>query len=98
MAYIATFQATANPTHVDTIKRSLSILERESRTQPGTIRYKFYQAKDDPTIFMLFAIWEREADWKNHVESDAHERHVRALPDGAWVSPPQPTRWQTVAD
>ncbi len=96
MAYIATFQATANPNHVDTIKRSLSILERDSRAQPGTIRYEFYQAEDDPTVFILFAIWESEADWKNHVASDAHDRHVQALPDGAWASPPQQIRWQTL--
>lgn len=98
MAYFATFQATANPTHVDTIKHSLSILERESRTQPGTIRYEFYQAEDDPTVFMLFAIWESEADWQNHVASDAHDRHVQALPDGAWVSPPKQIRWQPLAN
>ena len=94
MAFIATFHARANPDHVDEIHHSLSILERESREQPGTIRYEFYHAADDPTVVMLFGIWESEADWKNHVASDAHDRHVQGLPDGAWIKPPQKTGWQ----
>jgi quinol monooxygenase YgiN len=93
MSFVATFRGIAAPDHVDAIKASLVTLQEESRTQSGTLRYEFYQMEDDPTVFMLFAVWQREADWRAHVASPAHDRHVERLPAGAWATPPQMTRW-----
>ena len=96
MAFVATFRGVAAPDHVDAVKRSVVILQRESREQPGTLRSEFYQPEDDPTVFMLFAVWKSEADWRAHVASPAHDRHVQRLPEGAWATPPQMTRWQAL--
>lgn len=93
MPFIATFRGVAASEHVETIKASLAVLQEESREQPGTLRYEFYQMEDDPRVFMLFAVWAGEADWRAHVASPAHDRHVARLPGGAWTTPPQMTRW-----
>jgi quinol monooxygenase YgiN len=92
MAYTATFQGTAALEYVDVVRKALVILARESRKEPGTIRYEFYQLEDDPTNFLLFAIWENEAAWQAHVAGDAHARHVASLPEGAWAKRPVMTR------
>ncbi|MBX3054432.1 MAG: antibiotic biosynthesis monooxygenase [Caldilineaceae bacterium] len=98
MAFVAMFQGTAAPEHLSTVKESVAILERESRDQPGTIRYEFYQSADDPTVFLLFAIWETEADWRAHVASEAHQKHVASLPAGAWKLRPVKSEWQALTN
>ena len=75
MAFAILTQGTATPGHVDLVRNALMTLAREGGNASGTIRYEFYQPKDDPTVFFLFAIWENEADWKAHVTSDAHDRY-----------------------
>jgi quinol monooxygenase YgiN len=96
MAYIATFQGTAAVEHIDTIRTSMLILQQESQAQPGTLRYEFYQSQENPAVFLLFAIWDDQADWQAHVASDAHKQHVARLPAGAWAIPPVRTDWQAV--
>lgn len=97
MAFVAVFQGTAAPEHLLAVKRSVAILEQESREQPGTIRYEFYQSKDDPVVFMLFGIWETRADWQAHVASEAHHKHVASLPSGAWQVRPSMREWQALS-
>ncbi len=97
MAFVAIFQATASPEYLPIVKHSVAILEQESREQPGTIRYEFYQSKDDPIVFMLFGIWETKADWQAHVASEAHKKHESSLPAGAWKIPPAMREWQVVS-
>lgn len=94
MTHVATFQGRAATEHLDTVKASLETLAQESIAQPGTIRYEFYQAETDPQVILLFAVWETEADWRAHIASDAHERHVASLPAGAWAQSPTRVVWQ----
>ncbi len=98
MAFVAMFQGTAAAEHLSTVKESVAILERESRDQPGTIRYEFYQSAEEPTLFLLFAIWETEADWRAHIASEAHRKHVSFLPAGAWKIRPAKSEWQALSD
>ena len=69
MTFIATFEGRASAQHLLALQESLATLEQESRAQPGTIRYEFYQSAEEPTRFMLLGIWEDEADWHAHVAS-----------------------------
>lgn len=98
MAYAATFQGRAAPEHLGTVKNALAALARESRKEPGTIRYEFYQHSDDPSVFLLFAIWESEEAWQAHLAAEAHTRHVASLPDGAWENPPEQTRLEPLEE
>lgn len=94
MTYVATFQGTAAAEHIDAVQEAVRILERETQGQPGLIRYEFYQSTENPAVFLLFSIWETEADLRAHVVSAAHERHVASLPPGAWAIPPAKSDWQ----
>ncbi len=98
MAFVAQFQGTAASEHIETVRRALVTLARESRKETGTIRYEFYQHEESPNVFLLFAIWESEAAWQAHVAGDAHERHVASLPEGAWAVRPVMTRLQALED
>ena len=97
MAYVATFQGKAATEHIDALKKSMQRLANESVKQPGTIRYEFYQSEDEPEVFLLFAIWETEADWQTHVSSEAHIQHVESLPSNAWEVPPKRVVWNPVS-
>ena len=92
MTFSAIFQGTASAEHADTLRRSLITLARESRREPRTLRYEFYQHADDPLVFLLFAVWESEEDWQAHLSRPAHEQHVASRPEGAWAKGPTMTR------
>jgi quinol monooxygenase YgiN len=94
MAFAALFQGTVASEHLDVVKIALTTLARECENDPGTIRYEFYQPQNDPTIVILFAIWQNEADWQAHVASDAHDRYAKSLPADAWVIRPVLTKLQ----
>jgi len=96
MPFAALFQGTAAPEHLETLKKLQATLARESMEEPGTVRYEFYQAADDPTHILLFAIWESEADWQAHRTGDVHNRYVASLPEGVWTNRPQMTRLQAL--
>ena len=98
MAFVADFQGTAAVGHVDTVRESVARLARESREEPGTIRYEFYQHEEYPAVFLLFGIWESEEDWRSHVAGKAHREHVASLPEGAWAIPPAMTRLVALDD
>lgn len=98
MAFAAMFRGTAAPDHVQTLRRALAQLAREARTEPGTLRYEFYQPADDPLVLILFAVWENEADWQAHLAAPAHKRYVAALPPDAWANPPAMTRLHALED
>ena len=98
MAFAALFQGTAAPEHVETLRESLTTLARKGRNEPGTIRYEFYNHEDEPAVFLLFAVWESEADWQAHVAGDAHTQHIASRPEDAWTIPPTMTRLRALAD
>ena len=90
--FAALFHGTAAPEHLDTLTKAQTLLAQESRQEPGTIRYDFYQQEDDPTQIMLLGIWESEADFEAHIPGDAHTSYAASLPEGAWATPPSMTR------
>lgn len=92
MSYIAMFRGRASRQHLDTVRRALQKLAHDAVHEPRTLQYEFYQEEDDPAVFILFAAWESEADWRAHVAADAHQEYVASLPDGAWESAPVQTR------
>jgi len=98
MAHIATFQGTAAVEHIEAVRASTRILQRESQAHTGMLRYEFYQSQENPALFLLVTIWEEEADLRAHVASDAHQQHVARLPAGAWAIPPVKTTWQRLHD
>jgi quinol monooxygenase YgiN len=79
---------------VETVKNALAALAQNSQNEPGLIRYRFFQSKDDPAVFIHFALWQNEVDWRTHVASEIHEAYARSLPEGAWAIPPAATRLQ----
>ena len=60
------------------------------------IRYEYFQAKEDPTQFMYFSIWESEADKGRFTASAAHAEMSDSLPEGAWKTPPNSTVLQSL--
>jgi len=60
----------------------LRIMVRETRLEPGCIRYEANQSADDPRRFLIYEVYRDEAAQTAHEESE-HFRHLvveEALP------------------
>lgn len=96
MAFIWMVQATAAQEHVGAVSGALLKLAPEGQNAPGSIRYEYFQSKEDPTQFMHFSIWESEADKEQFNASQAHQEILGSLPEDAWIIPPAPTVLQAL--
>lgn len=91
MAFTWMIQATVAEEHIDTFKEVLLKLAPHGQSAEGSIRYEYYQSKENPTQFLHFSIWESEADKNRFNDSEAHVEILGSLPEGTWASPPAPT-------
>jgi quinol monooxygenase YgiN len=96
MKFVILTQGKAAPDKVEAVKKASVILAHEGSNEPGTIFYEIYQTEDDPTLFMVFAIFESEAAWKTHVESDAHAQFRKSLPEDTWEVIPKRTNLKSL--
>jgi quinol monooxygenase YgiN len=98
MTFIWIIQGTVAEEHVDAVKAALLKLAPHGRMAPGSIRYEYFQAKEEPTQFMHFSIWESEADKDRFNASAPHAEMSNSLPEGAWTVPPNPTVLRSLED
>jgi len=91
-------QATAAQEHIDAVSDALLALAPHGGNAPGSIRYEYYQTKEDPAKFLHFSIWESEADKDRFNASQAHVEILGSLPEGAWAIAPAATVLQALED
>jgi quinol monooxygenase YgiN len=58
----------ARPGDEDHVRRTLAKMIEPTRREPGNIDYDLHQAKDDPTIFILYENWRSQADLDRHMQ------------------------------
>ena len=91
MEFVTLTQGKAAADKVESVRKAAVVLARDGSNDPGTTLYEIYQTEDDPTLFVVFAIFKSEAAWKKHVESGAHEKFWNSLPEDAWEIHPKRT-------
>ncbi|MFG1486521.1 putative quinol monooxygenase [Halobacteriovorax sp. RZ-2] len=62
------------------IKTELLKLVEETYKEVGCTKFDPHQEEEDPSSFWLYEIWETEAHWKAHMETE-HVKHFLAYFD-----------------
>jgi autoinducer 2-degrading protein len=60
---------------------------RNSRKEPGNIRWDFLQAEDDPTRFLLYEAYHQKDDFAKHQQTEHYARWKAAVTD--WMAQPR---------
>lgn len=60
---------------------------RNSRTEPGNVRWDFLQAEDDPTRFLLYEAYREKDDFAKHQQTEHYLRWKQAVTD--WMAQPR---------
>lgn len=67
LTLVAIFQAKDGKT--DELKKTLLSLIDKTREEKGCISYHLYEDRENPHSFIFHEIWENEALWKKHMQS-----------------------------
>jgi quinol monooxygenase YgiN len=70
MAYVVTAKWTAKPGEEEAVLGCIRKLAGPSRAEPGCQYYQPTRSPDDPRVFFLFEIYDDEAAYKAHGESE----------------------------
>ncbi len=70
MAYVVTAVWTAKPGQEDVVIDAIAKLTPLSRAEPGNQFYQAYQDPQEPSVFRLFEIYDDEAAYKAHGDSE----------------------------
>ena len=60
---------------------------RNSRKEPGNVRWDFCQSEDDPTRFLLYEAYREKDDFAKHQQTDHYARWKAAVTD--WMAQPR---------
>jgi (4S)-4-hydroxy-5-phosphonooxypentane-2,3-dione isomerase len=60
---------------------------RNTRSEPGNVRWDFCQAEDDPTRFLLYEAYHAKDDLAKHHQSQHYLRWKQAVAD--WMAEPR---------
>ncbi len=74
MAYVVTAKWTAKPGEEEHVLGCIKQLAGPSRAEPGCQYYQPTRSPDDPRVFFLFEIYDDEAAYKAHGESEHFQR------------------------
>ena len=60
---------------------------RNSRKEPGNLRWDFCQSEDDPTRFLLYEAYREKDDFAKHQQTEHYARWKAAVTD--WMAQPR---------
>lgn len=82
MAYVVAAKWTAQRGHEDVVLDAVRRLIEPSRAEPGCRLYQPTRDLEDPRVFLLFEVYDDEAAYRAHGESEHFRRwgHGQALP------------------
>ena len=60
---------------------------RNSRKEPGNVRWDFCQSEDDPTRFLLYEAYREKDDFAKHQQTEHYARWKAAVTD--WMAQPR---------
>lgn len=78
------------PEHIDDYIENMRICAEKSNQEPGCIRYEVMQDVDDPSIMLLFQVFEDDAAYQVHQDSEHHRAWIEL--SGDWRDPSGRTR------
>ena len=73
------------PAHVDAFVQGMAVCAEATNKEAGCIRYEALQDVDDPTWMCLFQVFEDEAAYQFHQDTEHHRAWIEL--SGAWRDP-----------
>ncbi|HEX8912746.1 MAG TPA: putative quinol monooxygenase [Humisphaera sp.] len=67
--YIVTVTVHVKPENVEQFKTAILDNARNTRKEPGNIRFDVVQGQDDPTKFILYEVYHRKEDFAAHQQT-----------------------------
>ncbi|MBB2891876.1 putative quinol monooxygenase [Flexivirga oryzae] len=75
MGYVVAATWTAEPDKAEIVKDAITKLAPPSRQEPGNQYYQAYQDPEVPHVFHLFEIYDDEAAYRAHGESEHFQEY-----------------------
>jgi|SRR5712691_12776006 len=75
MAYVVTAKWTARQGEEERVLQAIKNLIEPSRAEPANSFYQGSRDPDDPRVFFFFEIYDDEAGYKSHGESEHFKEH-----------------------
>ena len=72
---------------VDDFKQATLNNARNTRKEPGNVRFDVHQAQDDPTRFLLYEVYHGPDDFKAHQQTEHYLRWRETVAD--WMAKPR---------
>ena len=85
--YIVSVTVMVKPECVEQFIEATLDNARNTRTEPGNLRFDVSRCVDDPTRFLLYEVYRDEADFEAHHESEHYLRWKDAVTD--WMAQPR---------
>ena len=60
---------------------------RNTRKEPGNVRFDVLQAEDDPNRFLLYEVYRQKDDFAKHQQTEHYQRFKNAVAD--WMAQPR---------
>lgn len=79
--YVVSVTVYVKPEGVDSFIEATLDNARNSRTEPGNVRFDVLQAEDDPTRFLLYEAYHTKDDFTKHQQTEHYLRWKQTVAD-----------------
>jgi autoinducer 2-degrading protein len=85
--YVVAVTIFVKPEHLDAFKAATLDNARNTRKEPGNVRFDVLQAEDDPTRFLLYEAYHAKDGFTGHQQTEHYLRWKQAVTD--WMAQPR---------
>src|SRR5579862_8023568 len=94
--FILVVNAHVKPEHIEAFRQATMENARNSRREPGIVRFDFLQQTDDPSRFMLYEVYRTAEDPPRHRETPHYNAWLTQVND-MFVEPRTRMTWSNVS-
>lgn len=85
--YVVSVTVFVKPEFVDPFKQAILDNARNTRAEPGNLRFDVSQSEDDPTRFLLYEVYRTKPDFAAHQQTEHYLRWKNAVAN--WMAQPR---------
>jgi (4S)-4-hydroxy-5-phosphonooxypentane-2,3-dione isomerase len=85
--YVVSVTIFVKPAHVAAFKEATFDNHRNTRLEPGNVRFDVLQCEDDPNRFLLYEVYRQKEDFAKHQQTAHYLRWKQAVAD--WMAQPR---------
>ena len=85
--YVVAVTVHVKPADVDSFIQATLTNARNTRAEPGNVRFDVLRAVDDPARFLLYEVYRTEGDFRAHQQTDYYLTWKQTVAD--WMAQPR---------